>query len=98
MQEEIFGPILPVLTYDRLEEAIAQINARPKPLALYIFSNRKAVQQQVLQQTSSGGVCVNDTIMQLAVPELPFGESVRVVLASIMERPVLMALAITKAC
>ena len=73
MQEEIFGPILPVLTYDRLEEAIAQINARPKPLALYIFSNRKAVQQQVLQQTSSGGVCVNDTIMQLAVPELPFG-------------------------
>ncbi len=73
MQEEIFGPILPVLTYDRLDEAIAQINARPKPLALYIFSNRKAVQQQVLQQTSSGGACVNDTIMQLAVPELPFG-------------------------
>ncbi len=73
MQEEIFGPILPVLTYDRIEEAIAAINARPKPLALYIFSNRKSLQNQVLQQTSSGGACVNDTIMQLAVPELPFG-------------------------
>ena len=73
MQEEIFAPILPVLEYDRLEEAIAQINARPKPLALYIFSKNPQVQQQVLQQTSSGGVCVNDTIMQIAASTLPFG-------------------------
>ena len=73
MQEEVFAPILPVLEYDSLAEAIAQINARPKPLALYIFSKNRQVQQQVLQQTSSGGVCVNDTIMQIAASTLPFG-------------------------
>lgn len=73
MQEEIFGPILPILEYDELGEAIAQINARPKPLALYVFSNSSQVQQQVLQQTSSGGVCVNDTIMHIAPSTLPFG-------------------------
>ncbi|MBD3885543.1 aldehyde dehydrogenase [Phormidium tenue FACHB-886] len=73
MQEEIFGPILPVLEYGQLEEAIAQINARPKPLALYVFSKNRQVQQQVLQQTSSGGVCVNDTIMQIGPSTLPFG-------------------------
>jgi aldehyde dehydrogenase (NAD+) len=73
MQEEIFAPILPVLEYDSLEEAIAQINARPKPLALYIFSKNLQIQRQVLQQTSSGGVCVNDTIMQIASSTLPFG-------------------------
>ncbi|MGB3191614.1 MAG: aldehyde dehydrogenase family protein, partial [Limnoraphis sp.] len=61
MQEEIFGPILPVLEYNDLGEAISQINARPKPLALYFFSKDKAKQQQVLQNTSSGGVCLNDT-------------------------------------
>ncbi len=64
MQEEIFGPILPVLEYNDLGEAISQINARPKPLALYFFSKDKAKQQQVLQNTSSGGVCLNDTVMQ----------------------------------
>jgi len=73
MQDEIFGPILPLLEYERLDEAIAQINARPKPLALYIFSKNPQVQQQVLQQTSSGGVCINDTIMQIAPSTLPFG-------------------------
>ncbi|HEY9638830.1 MAG TPA: aldehyde dehydrogenase [Coleofasciculaceae cyanobacterium] len=73
MQDEIFGPILPVLEYDRLEDAIAQINARPKPLALYLFSKNPQVQQQVLQQTSSGGVCINDTIMQIGPSTLPFG-------------------------
>jgi len=73
MQEEIFGPILPVLEYERLEEAIAFINRRPKPLALYVFSRRKAIQQQVIQQTSSGGVCVNDTIMHIGISDLPFG-------------------------
>jgi aldehyde dehydrogenase (NAD+) len=73
MEEEIFGPILPVLEYQELNDAIAQINARPKPLALYLFSKDKQKQQQVLQQTSSGGVCLNDTVMQVGVTTLPFG-------------------------
>jgi acyl-CoA reductase-like NAD-dependent aldehyde dehydrogenase len=73
MQEEIFGPILPVLEYRDLEEAIAQINARPKPLALYLFSRDKQKQKRVLRDTSSGGVCINDTVMQGALTSLPFG-------------------------
>jgi aldehyde dehydrogenase (NAD+) len=73
MQEEIFGPILPVLEYNDLGEAIAQINSRPKPLALYFFSKDQAKQQQVIQNTSSGGVCLNDTVMQVGVTNLPFG-------------------------
>jgi aldehyde dehydrogenase (NAD+) len=73
MQEEIFGPILPVLEYEALGEAIALINARPKPLALYVFSKNKQLQERVLQSTSSGSVCVNDTVMQVGVSELPFG-------------------------
>lgn len=73
MQEEIFGPILPVITYDDIDEAIAIINERPKPLALYLFSRNKNLQKQVLQETSSGSVCINDTVMQFAVPALPFG-------------------------
>jgi len=73
MQEEIFGPILPVLAYNTLSEAIALINARPKPLALYCFSRDRRMQEQVLRETSSGGVCINDTLMQFGVPALPFG-------------------------
>ncbi len=73
MQDEIFGPILPVLEYDQLAEAIAAINQRPKPLALYLFSNDRQHQNQVLQATSSGGVCINDTIMHVVTPVLPFG-------------------------
>jgi aldehyde dehydrogenase (NAD+) len=73
MQEEIFGPILPILEYENLSEAIALIKSKSKPLALYIFSRSQAVQNQVLQQTSSGGVCINDTIMQIAPHSLPFG-------------------------
>lgn len=73
MQEEIFGPILPVIEYDQLEEAISIVNNQPKPLALYFFSKNQAYQQQVLQKTSSGGVCINDTIMHIGVTELPFG-------------------------
>jgi acyl-CoA reductase-like NAD-dependent aldehyde dehydrogenase len=73
MQEEIFGPILPVVEYDQLEEAIALINSKSKPLALYIFSKDSHFQDRVLAETSSGGVCINDTIMQLGVSELPFG-------------------------
>lgn len=73
MQEEIFGPILPVLEYENLGDAIAQVNAHPHPLALYFFSDLPKHQQQVINQTISGGVCLNDTIMHLASPELPFG-------------------------
>lgn len=73
MQDEIFGPILPVLEYTDLNEAIDQINQRPKPLALYLFSKDKQTQQKVLEKTSSGGVCLNDTVMQIGVTELPFG-------------------------
>lgn len=73
MQEEIFGPILPVLEYSDLSEAIAQVNAQPKPLALYFFSNNQQRQKQVLQETASGGACINDTISHVVSPNLPFG-------------------------
>ena len=73
MQEEIFGPILPVLTYSDVTEAITIVNQRPKPLALYLFSHNKNLHKRVLQSTSSGSVCINDTVMQFAVPGLPFG-------------------------
>jgi aldehyde dehydrogenase (NAD+) len=73
MQDEIFGPILPVLEYTDLNDAINRINQRPKPLALYLFSKDRQTQQQILDRTSSGGVCLNDTVMQIGVTELPFG-------------------------
>ncbi|HEY9621856.1 MAG TPA: aldehyde dehydrogenase [Crinalium sp.] len=73
MQEEIFGPILPVVEYEDLEEAIALINARPKPLALYIFSRSQQIQNRILKETSSGGAAINDTVMQFGVSALPFG-------------------------
>lgn len=73
MQEEIFGPILPVLEYTDLAEAIALVNRQQKPLALYFFSNNKKNQERILQETVSGGVCINDTVMHLTVPALPFG-------------------------
>lgn len=73
MQEEIFGPILPILTYRSLDEAIASLNQRPKPLALYVFSRDRQVQTQVLDRTTAGSVCINDVILQVAVWDLPFG-------------------------
>jgi len=73
MQEEIFGPILPIIEYSDIAEAIALINSKPKPLALYLFSQNKNLQKRVLQETSSGGVCINDTIMHVGVTSLPFG-------------------------
>ncbi|MEH2418325.1 aldehyde dehydrogenase [Nostoc sp.] len=73
MQEEIFGPILPIIEYTDIADAIALINSRPKPLALYLFSHNKNLQKRVLQETSSGGVCINDTMMQFGVSSLPFG-------------------------
>ncbi len=73
MQEEIFGPILPIIEYTDIAEAIALINSKPKPLALYLFSQNKNLQNRVLQETSSGGVCINDTVMQFGISSLPFG-------------------------
>ncbi|MBE9200878.1 MULTISPECIES: aldehyde dehydrogenase [unclassified Nodularia (in: cyanobacteria)] len=73
MQEEIFGPILPIIAYTDITEAIALINSQPKPLALYLFTQNKNLQKRVLQETSSGGVCFNDTVMQVGVSSLPFG-------------------------
>ncbi|GAB2727493.1 coniferyl aldehyde dehydrogenase [Melaminivora jejuensis] len=73
MQEEIFGPVLPVLSYERLDDAIAHINAHPRPLALYWFGRSDAVRNDVLRRTVSGGVSVNDTLMHIAHENLPFG-------------------------
>lgn len=73
MAEEIFGPILPILEYDQLSDAITFVNAQPKPLALYFFSSNKQNQERILQETSYGGGCFNDLIMHLGNPELPFG-------------------------
>ncbi|MFR3791075.1 MAG: aldehyde dehydrogenase [Blautia massiliensis (ex Durand et al. 2017)] len=73
MGEEIFGPILPVLTYTDLDAALAEIEARPHPLALYLFSEDKAVQRRVLGRCHFGGGCLNDTIIHLATSAMPFG-------------------------
>ena len=73
MAEELFGPLLPVLEVDDLQQAMGWINARPKPLALYLFSSSGEAQRHLLEGTSSGGVCLNDVVMQVSVPELPFG-------------------------
>ena len=73
MGEEIFGPVLPVLTFRDLDEPLAAIAAGDKPLALYLFTSSERTVQQVLDRTSSGGVCVNDAITHLLVPGLPFG-------------------------
>lgn len=73
MADEIFGPILPVLTYANTDEAIRLVTARPKPLALYVFAQDSAVIDRLLAETSSGGACVNDALLHLTVPGLPFG-------------------------
>ena len=73
LTEEIFGPILPVLGYDTLDQAIDYINARPRPLALYWFGTDTDARDAVLARTVSGGVTVNDTLMHIAHPRLPFG-------------------------
>ncbi len=73
MQEEIFGPILPLLPFDTLEDAISFVQDRPRPLALYLFTKNKNVEQKVLERISFGGGCVNDTVVHLSTPYLPFG-------------------------
>lgn len=75
MREEIFGPVLPVLVYDDLAEAIAAINERPRPLALYLFTRDKKTREEVLARVPFGGGCVNDALLHLANHRLPFGGS-----------------------
>ena len=73
MKEEIFGPVLPVLTYKNLDDAINFISSRPIPLSLYVFSKSKAFCKEVLLKTSSGNCCINETVVQFINPHLPFG-------------------------
>jgi coniferyl-aldehyde dehydrogenase len=73
MQEEIFGPLLPIKAHQGVDEAIDYINARPRPLGLYYFGSDDAERDRVLERTTSGGVAVNDVVMHVAQEELPFG-------------------------
>ncbi len=73
MQEEIFGPILPILTFKRLDDIIIKIKSMEKPLALYYFGNQKKSQEKIIKNLSFGGGCINDTLYHLANPHLPFG-------------------------
>ena len=73
MRDEIFGPLLPVVPYTSLDDAIAYVNARPRPLALYVFDHDRAAIDRVLERTVSGGVTVNETILHVAQEDLPFG-------------------------
>jgi aldehyde dehydrogenase (NAD+) len=73
MQEEVFGPLLPVLTYTSLDEAVSFVRSLPKPLAIYLFSDDRATQDRILQETSSGSVNINETLSQISSTSLPFG-------------------------
>ncbi|NNA58938.1 coniferyl aldehyde dehydrogenase [Pseudomonas koreensis] len=73
MQDEIFGPLLPIVPYQDLDQAFAYINQRPRPLALYYFGYDKHEQNRVLHETHSGGVCLNDTLLHVAQDDMPFG-------------------------
>ncbi len=73
MQEEIFGPLLPIIPYSDLKQAITYVNQRPRPLALYLFTKNKHTENQVLMETHAGGVSINDTVNHVAQEDLPFG-------------------------
>ena len=73
MQEEIFGPILPVISFDTIEEAIAQVKAQPKPLSLYIYTKSSKITDRLLNELSFGSGAINDSVMQLSNHHLPFG-------------------------
>ncbi|MGE5581419.1 MAG: aldehyde dehydrogenase [Bacillota bacterium] len=73
MQEEIFGPLLPVLEFEEISEAVSTVNKQAKPLALYLFTNDKEREKYIINNTSFGGGCVNDTIVHMATPFMPFG-------------------------
>jgi aldehyde dehydrogenase (NAD+) len=73
MAEEIFGPVLPIIAFRRLDEAVLAVRSRPKPLALYVFSRQQANVERVLSSTTAGGSCVNQVVLHLANPHVPFG-------------------------
>lgn len=73
MQDEIFGPVLPILTYTNLDEAIQKVRVRPHPLALYVFSRDKELSEHIMDSIGFGGGCINDTVIHLATDQLPFG-------------------------
>lgn len=73
MQDEIFGPILPIVCYQNIEQAVQYVNDRPRPLALYLLSHDKQLQNKVLKNTHAGGVCLNDSTLHVAQEDLPFG-------------------------
>jgi len=73
MNEEIFGPVLPIITYQTTDEAIAKVNSRSKPLALYIFSGDRKNTHHIIKNTSAGGTCINDVLIHISNPKLPFG-------------------------
>ncbi len=73
MEEEIFGPVLPIITYTNPDEVVSIINSKPKPLGMYVFSNNKRFRESVITKTSAGAVCINDCVLQFTHPHLPFG-------------------------
>lgn len=73
MQDEIFGPLLPIIPYDSIEQAMQYVAERPRPLALYYFGYDKAEQQRLMEQTHAGGMCINDTVFHVAQDDMPFG-------------------------
>ena len=98
MTDEIFGPVLPIRTVPSTDDAIAFINDRDKPLALYVFSGDDAVTERVLAETSSGGAAVNATLFQVSAPELPFGASARAGWARTTGAPASRCSATRRAC
>ena len=73
MQQEIFGPILPIVTYSNIDQAVPYVNARPRPLALYFFGRDGQARNEVLERTTGGNVTINDTLLHYVVDDLPFG-------------------------
>jgi len=73
MQNEIFGPLLPVIPYGSIDDALDYIRQRSRPLALYLFSYDKPLQQRVIRQTHAGGMCINDSVFHVAADDAPFG-------------------------
>ena len=73
IKEEIFGPILPIIEFRELDEAIEFVSSRPSPLALYIFSNSSENRNKIIRKTQSGGVCINETVVHFINPYLPLG-------------------------
>jgi coniferyl-aldehyde dehydrogenase len=73
MKEEVFGPLLPIVAYEHLQEALDFINARPRPLALNVFDNNAERRARILAETHAGGVCINDVVSQFLAEDLPFG-------------------------